>query len=44
MATSRAVAAVKRAKVIEAVAQGATYGQAAQQAGYATCSGAYKAF
>ena len=44
MATSRAVAAVKRAKVVEAVADGATYEQAAQQAGYATRSGAYKAF
>ena len=44
MATSRAVAAVKRAKVVEAVADGATYEQAAQQAGYVTRSGAYKAF
>ena len=44
MATSRAVAAVKRAKVVEAVADGATYEQAAKQAGYATRSGAYKAF
>lgn len=44
MATSRAVAAVKRAKVVEAVADGATYDQAAKQAGYATRSGAYKAF
>ena len=44
MATSRAVAAVKRAKVVEAVADGATYEQAAEQAGYATRSGAYKAF
>jgi hypothetical protein len=44
MATSRAVAAVKRAKVVEAVADGATYEEAAQQAGYATRSGAYKAF
>lgn len=44
MATSRAVAAVKRAKVVEAVAEGATYEQAAQQVGYATRSGAYKAF
>jgi hypothetical protein len=44
MATSRAVAAVKRAKVVEAVAEGATYEQAAKQAGYATRSGAYKAF
>lgn len=44
MATSRAVAAVKRAKVVEAVADGATYEQAAQRAGYATRSGAYKAF
>ena len=44
MATSKAVAAVKRAKVVEAVANGATYEQAAQQAGYATRSGAYKAF
>ena len=44
MATSRAVAAVKRAKVVEAVADGATYEQAAQQAGYATRSGAYKGF
>ena len=44
MATSRAVAAVKRARVVEAVADGATYEQAAKQAGYATRSGAYKAF
>lgn len=44
MATSRAVAAVKRAEVVEAVAEGATYEQAAQQVGYATRSGAYKAF
>jgi hypothetical protein len=44
MATSRAVAALKRAKVVEAVADGATYEQAAQQAGYASRSGAYKAF
>ncbi len=44
MATSRAVAAVKRTKVVEAVAGGATYEQAARQAGYATRSGAYKAF
>ena len=44
MATSRAVAAVKRTKVVEAVAEGATYEQAAKQAGYATRSGAYKAF
>ena len=44
MATSRAVAAVKRAKVVEAVADGATYEQAAKRAGYATRSGAYKAF
>ncbi len=44
MATSRAVAAVKRAKVVEAVAEGATYERAAKQAGYATRSGAYKAF
>ena len=44
MATSRAVAAAKRAKVVEAVADGATYEQAAKQAGYATRSGAYKAF
>lgn len=44
MATSRAVAAVKRAKVVEAVADGATYEQAAKGAGYATRSGAYKAF
>ena len=44
MATSRAVAAVKRTKVVEAVADGATYEQAAKQAGYATRSGAYKAF
>lgn len=44
MATSRAVAAVKRAKVVEAVAEGATYEQAAKQAGYATRSGAYKEF
>ena len=44
MATSRAVAAVKRARVVEAVAAGATYEEAAKQAGYATRSGAYKAF
>lgn len=44
MATSRAIAAVKRAKVVEAVADGATYEQAAKHAGYATRSGAYKAF
>ena len=44
MATAQAVAAVKRAKVVEAVAQGATYEVAAQQAGYSTRSGAYKAF
>ena len=44
MVTSRAVAAVKRAKVVEAVADGATYEQAAKRAGYATRSGAYKAF
>ena len=44
MATSRAVAAAKRAKVVEAVAGGATYEQAAKQADYATRSGAYKAF
>lgn len=44
MATSRAVAAVKRARVVEAVADGATYEQAAKRAGYATRSGAYKAF
>lgn len=44
MATSRAVAAVKRATVVEAVAEGATYEQAAKRAGYATRSGAYKAF
>lgn len=44
MATSRAVAAVKRARVVEAVAEGATYEQAAKTAGYATRSGAYKAF
>lgn len=44
MATSRAVAAVKRAKVVEAVADGATYEEAAGQAGYASRSGAYKAF
>ena len=44
MATSRAVAAVKRTKVVEAVAQGATYEVAAKQAGYANRSGAYKAF
>lgn len=43
MATSRAVAAVKRVKVVEAVAAGATYEEAAEQAGYATRSGAYKA-
>ena len=45
MTTSRAVAAFKRAKVIEAVADGATYERAAaQQAGHASRSGAYKAF
>jgi hypothetical protein len=44
MATAQAVAAVKRAKVVEAVAQGATYEAAAKQAGYASRSGAYKAF
>ena len=44
MATAQAVAAVKRAKVVEAVAQGATYEDAAAQAGYASRSGAYKAF
>lgn len=44
MATSRAVAAVKRAKVVEAVAHGATYQEAAEHAGYANRSGAYKAF
>ena len=44
MATAQAIAAVKRAKVVEAVAQGATYEEAAKQAGYANRSGAYKAF
>lgn len=44
MATAQAIAAVKRAKVVEAVAQGATYEDAAKQAGYANRSGAYKAF
>lgn len=44
MATAQAIAAVKRAKVVEAVAQGATYEVAAKQAGYANRSGAYKAF
>jgi hypothetical protein len=44
MATAQAIAAVKRAKVVEAVAEGATYEAAAKQAGYATRSGAYKAF
>ena len=44
MATAHAVAAVKRAKVVEAVAQGATYEDAARVAGYASRSGAYKAF
>ena len=44
MATSRAVAAIKRTKVVEAVAAGATYEQVAVRAGYATRSGAYKAF
>ena len=44
MATALAVAAVKRAKVVEAVAQGATYDDAAKIAGYANRSGAYKAF
>lgn len=43
MATSRAVAAIKRTRVVEAVAAGATYDQAATQAGYASRSGAYKA-
>ena len=44
MAAAQAVAAVKRAKVVEAVAQGATYEDAARVAGYASRSGAYKAF
>ena len=44
MATAQAIAAVKRAKVVEAVAQGATYEEAAKQAGYANRSGAYKSF
>ncbi len=44
MATALAVAAVKRAKVVEAVAQGATYDEAARIAGYANRSGAFKAF
>ena len=44
MATSRAVAAVKRATVVEAMADGATYEEAAKLAGYATRSGAYRAF
>lgn len=44
MATSRAVAAVRCAKVVGAVADAATYERAAKQAGYATRSGAYKAF
>ena len=44
MATAPAIAAVKRAKVVEAVAQGATYEVAAKQAGYANRSGVYKAF
>ena len=44
MATAQAIAAVKRAKVVEAVAQGATYEVAAKQAGYANRSGAFKAF
>ena len=44
MATAQAIAAVKRAKVVEAVAQGATYEGAAKQAGYANRSSAYKAF
>ena len=41
MATSRAVAAVRRAKVVEAIAavKRATYEEAAKQAGYATRSG-----
>lgn len=39
MAPCRAVAAVKRAKVVEAVAAGATYEQAAEQVGYASRSG-----
>ncbi|MCA9241981.1 MAG: hypothetical protein KDA37_17340 [Planctomycetales bacterium] len=43
MATSRAIAAIKRTKVVEAVAAGATYDEAAEQAGYASRSGAYKA-
>ena len=44
MATALAIAAVKRARVVEAVAQGATYEEAAKEAGYASRSGAYKAF
>ena len=44
MATAQAIAAVKRAKVVEAVAQGATFEDAARVAGYASRSGAYKAF
>lgn len=44
MATAQAIAAVKRAKVVEAVAQGATYEVAAKQTGYANRSGAFKAF
>lgn len=44
MATALAVAAVKRAKVVEAVAQGATYDEAAKVAGYTNRSGAFKAF
>ncbi len=44
MATALAIAAVKRAKVVEAVAQGATYDDAAKIAGYANRGGAFKAF
>ena len=44
MATSRAIAAVKRAEVVEAVADGATCEQAAERAGYATRSGACRAY
>ena len=44
MAMSRAVAAIKRARVVEAVADGATHEQAAEQAGYASRSGRYEAY
>ena len=44
MAMSRAVAAIKRARVVEAVADGATHEQAAEQVGYAGRSGSYEAY